>query len=154
MKPRMPNSPPAVPTMARSRMISGAMVSVSPRAGSAIMRSQATSPCALRMANMRPSSAIEITLSFHSATPRLLTPQQATSPRPGAIYAGGHLPFDDALLSCGDIDRIDRVPAIGHVHDAVLDQRGRFQVAVGVAAAVMESTQRHREHRFEVLDGI
>jgi hypothetical protein len=29
---------------------------------------------------MRPSRAIEITLSFHSATPRLLTPQQATSP--------------------------------------------------------------------------
>ena len=77
--------------MARSRTISGAMVSVSPSAGSAILRSQATSPVFLSIANMRPSSAMEITLSFHSATPRLLTPQQATSPAqarsvPGSIF--------------------------------------------------------------------
>ena len=49
-------------------------------ARSPIRRSQTISPVALLMANMRPSSAIEMTLSFHSATPRLLTPQQATSP--------------------------------------------------------------------------
>jgi hypothetical protein len=51
-----------------------------------------------------------------------------------------HLPLDDALAASGDVDRIDR--AVRHVHDAVLDQRGRFQVAVGVVAlviAVMEN---------------
>jgi hypothetical protein len=72
MKPRMPNSPPAVPTIAMSRMTSGAM-GTSAFTGSAIFRSHTTSPVALLMANMRPSRAIEITLSFHSATPRLLS---------------------------------------------------------------------------------
>jgi hypothetical protein len=72
-------------------MTSGAMVSVSPIAGSAILRSQVTSPVALLIENMRPSSEIEITLSFHSATPRLLMPQQATSAAqarsmPGSIF--------------------------------------------------------------------
>src|SRR5205823_7126926 len=67
------------PTMAISRTTSGASVRVSATAGSAILRSQAISPVALLIANIRPSSAIEITLSFHSATPRLLTPQQARS---------------------------------------------------------------------------
>jgi hypothetical protein len=61
-------------------MTSGAMVSVSPNAGSVILRSQATSPVALLIENMRPSRETEMTLSFHSATPRLLMPQQATSP--------------------------------------------------------------------------
>jgi hypothetical protein len=71
--------------------MSGATVMVSPRAGSAILRSHTTSPVALLIANMRPSSAMEMTLSFHSATPRLLTPQHATSPAqarsvPGSIF--------------------------------------------------------------------
>jgi hypothetical protein len=48
----------------------------------------------------------------------------------------------------------DFAQAVRHAHDAVRDQRGRFQVAVGVAAAVLESPQRHREHRLEVLDGV
>src|SRR4029077_1758761 len=37
------------------------------------------SPVALLIENMRPSRETEMTLSFHSATPRLLMPQQATS---------------------------------------------------------------------------
>ena len=79
------------------------MVSVSPIAGSAILRSHTTSPVALLIANMRPSSEIEMTLSFHRPTPRLLTPQQATSPAqarsvPGSIF---HLmvPFLPAVRS-------------------------------------------------------
>jgi hypothetical protein len=87
----MPNSPPAAPTIAVSRITSGAAVIVSPSAGSAILRSQMTSPVTLLIENMRPSSEIEMILSFHSATPRLLTPQQATSPAqlrsvPGSIF--------------------------------------------------------------------
>src|SRR5436853_486093 len=90
MKPRMPNSPPAVPTMATSRTIKGASVKVSAIAGSAILRSHAFSPVALSIANSRPSSEIEMTLSFQSATPRLLTPQQATSPAQALLVPGSN----------------------------------------------------------------
>jgi len=73
-----------------SRTTSGASVSVSPMPGSATLRSHAISPVALLRENMRPSSAIEITLSFHSATPRLLTPQHATSPAQARSTAGSN----------------------------------------------------------------
>jgi len=80
------------------------MVSVSPKAGSAILRSHTFSPVALLSANSRPSSEIEITLSFHSATPRLLTPQQATSPAQALSIAGSNfqrkvpfLPLDTSI---------------------------------------------------------
>src|ERR1700741_2908654 len=86
----MPNSPPAGPTIARSRTTSGAIVSVSPSAGSATLRSQTFSPVALLIANSRPSSEIEMTLSFHSATPRLLTPQHATSPAQALAVPGSN----------------------------------------------------------------
>src|SRR5947208_4246118 len=110
----MPYSPPAEPVIATSRTISGAAVSVSARAGSATRRSQTFSPVALLIANRRPSSEIEITLSFHSATPRLLlTPQQATSPAQGLVGLGVKLPAEHALLAAGDVDRIDRAPPIG-----------------------------------------
>jgi hypothetical protein len=80
IQPRMPYSPPAEPMMPRSRTTSGASVTVSPMAGSATLRSQIFSPVARLSANRRPSSAADMILSFQSATPRLLTPQQATSP--------------------------------------------------------------------------
>src|SRR6266446_9351851 len=90
IQPRIPYSPPAEPTIAMSRTTSGASVKVSAIAGSAILRSQTFSPVALLMANSRPSSEIEITLSFHSATPRLLTPQQATSPAQALLVSGSN----------------------------------------------------------------
>src|SRR5438094_950049 len=86
----MPYSPPAEPVIATSRTISGAAVSVSARAGSALRRSHTFSPVALLIANRRPSSEIEITLSFHKATPRLLTPQQATSPAQDLSVCGSN----------------------------------------------------------------
>src|SRR5262249_21973784 len=43
--------------------------------------------------------------------------------RPGAVGAGVHLPLDGALLAAGQVDRIDRAPAVRHIHDAVLDER-------------------------------
>src|ERR1700746_3984099 len=90
MKPRMPYSPPAVPTIATSRTTSGASVSVSPIAGAAILRPHTSSPVALLSANNRPSSETEITLSFHSAMPRLLTPQQATSEAQALLVSGSN----------------------------------------------------------------
>src|SRR3984893_17453879 len=86
----MPNSPPAAPTIATSRTTRGASVSVSPKAGSATLRSHTFSPVALFSANNRPSSEIEMILSFHSATPRLSTPQQATSPAQALSVPGSN----------------------------------------------------------------
>src|SRR6516162_8266336 len=74
--------------------------------------------------------------------------------RPGAVGAGVHLPIDDALPSGREIDRIDRTPAVRHIHHAVLDQRGGFQIAEGVAPAALEAAQGHREHGLQVLDRI
>ena len=76
--------------MATSRTTSGASVIVSAMAGSATLRSHTISPVALLSENRRPSSEIEITLSFHSATPRLLTPQQATSPAQARSVPGSN----------------------------------------------------------------
>ena len=87
-----------------SRITSGASVSVSAIAGSATLRSHTISPVALLRENSRPSREIEITLSFHSATPRLLTPQQATSPAQARSVPGSNfhlmlafLPFDTSI---------------------------------------------------------
>ena len=73
---------------------------------------------------------------------------------PGAVGAGIHLPLDGALLAGGDVDGIDRAPAVRHIHDAVLDERRRFQIAERVAAAALEPAQRHREGELHVLDGV
>src|SRR5262249_49774803 len=73
---------------------------------------------------------------------------------PGAVSAGVHLPLDGALLAGGEVDGIDRAPAVPHIHDAVCDEGGRFQVTRGIAPAALETAQRYRERRLEVLDGI
>ena len=91
IQPRMPYSAPETPVIARSLTTSGATVMTSAIAGSATWRSQATSPVSLSVAIRRPSRVCETTLSFHSATPRLLTPQQDTAPDqslsvPGSIF--------------------------------------------------------------------
>ena len=85
--------------MAMSRMTSGASVSVSATAGSATLRSQTISPVALLSENSRPSSEIEMILSFHSATPRLLTPQQATSPAQARSVPGSNFHLIMRLLA-------------------------------------------------------
>ena len=73
---------------------------------------------------------------------------------PGLVGAGVELPLERALLAGGDVDRIDRAPAVRHVHDAVLDQRRRFEVAERIASAALEAAERHRERQLQVLDGI
>src|SRR5579871_3926985 len=73
---------------------------------------------------------------------------------PGAVGAGVHLPFDDAFLAGRHVDCVDRAPAVRHIHDAVLDDRRRFQVTEGVASAALEARERHREHRLQVFDGL
>jgi hypothetical protein len=73
MKPRMPNSPPAVPTMARSRD-QGAIEAFHNRGIGD--HAPTRLPGGLVDGEHAAVSAIEITLSFHKATPRLLTPQR------------------------------------------------------------------------------
>jgi hypothetical protein len=48
--------------------------------------------------NSRPSSEIEMILSFHNATPRLLTPQHATSPAQARSVAGSNFHLMVAFL--------------------------------------------------------
>src|SRR3977135_244327 len=151
----MPNSPPAAPTIATSRTTSGARVRVSPSAGSATLRSHTFPPFACLMANNRPSSATEMILSFHSATPRLSTPQQATSPAQALSVPGSNFQRNGPLAAAGTVDRRDGAPTIGNIHDAVLDDRGRFEIAELVAgAAAFEAAERDRERDLQVLDRI
>ncbi len=70
---------------------------------------------------------------------------------PSAVYGGIHLPLDHALLAGCEIDRVHRAPAIRHVHDAVLDERGSFEVAMGVAPATLQSAETDREGEPQVL---
>src|SRR5215471_12122160 len=95
----MPNSPPALPTIATSRTTSGASVTVS-------------------------------------------------------AMAGIEFPLDHALLATGNVDRVHRAPAVRDKHHAVLDQRGRFEIAEFVTAAALVTAERDTEQRFEVLDGL
>src|SRR5262249_14705471 len=62
-------------------------------------------------------------------------------PGPRAVDAGVELPLDLALLAAGDVDGIDRAPAVGDVHHAVLDDRRALEVAKLVAAAALESAE-------------
>ena len=71
---------------------------------------------------------------------------------PGAVGAGVELPLDQPFLAAGDVDGVDRAPAVGHVHHAVFDDRGGLQVAVLVAAAALIAAERHGECHPEILD--
>src|SRR6185295_5941167 len=72
---------------------------------------------------------------------------------PGLVGLGVHAPLEGALLSARHIDGVDRAPAVGHVHDAVLDDRRAFQVAVLVAgASAFDAAERDTERDLEILD--
>src|SRR5262245_56612079 len=65
---------------------------------------------------------------------------------PGLVGLGVHAPLEGALLAARDIDGIDRAPAVRHVHDAVLDDRRTFEIAVLVAGAgALAATERDAE---------
>src|SRR5262249_17412270 len=50
------------------------------------------------------------------------------------------------------VDGIDRAPAVRHIHDAVFDDGGRFQIARLVArAGAFHAAERDTERDFEVL---
>ena len=73
---------------------------------------------------------------------------------PGAVGAGIEFPLDHAFLAAGNIDGVDRTPAIGDVHHAVLDDGRGFEVTELVAAAALEFAERDGEDRLQVLDRI
>ncbi len=143
------------PTIARSRTTSGAMVSVSPSAGSAILRSHTFSPVALLM---REHAAVERNrddLVLPQRDAAIVDAAAGDVAGPGLVGAGIELPPEGALLAARHVDRIDRAPAVRHVHDAVLDERGGFEIAELVAgAAALEAAQRDRERELQVLDGV
>ena len=72
---------------------------------------------------------------------------------PGLVGLGVHAPLEGALLAACHVDGVDRAPAVGHVHDAVLDDRRAFQVAVLVASAgAFDATESDAERDLEILD--
>src|SRR6266436_3066349 len=148
MKPRMPYSPPAVPT--------GEIVWE--RNGQRLTQS------GIDDLALPHDLAGRLVDGEHSPVQRdrdhLVLPQRNTAvvdaaagdvTRPGPIGAGIHFPFDDPFLAAGDVDGINRSPAVGRIEDAILDQGRRFEIAEGIASAALEAAQRHRERRLKVL---
>ena len=129
MKPRMPNSPPAVPTIAISRTISGASVIVSAIAGIGD----------LALPHLLAGRFVE---GEHAAVERdrndLVLPERDAAvvdaaagdvAGPGAVDLRIEPPSERAPLAAGHVDGVDAAPAVGDVHDAVFDDRRRFEVA-------------------------
>ena len=77
MKPRMPRSPPAEPTMTLSSTTSGARVNEYARCRSASSTSQSSVPVAASSATTCASRVAMNTRLPRMATPRLFEPQQA-----------------------------------------------------------------------------
>ena len=77
MNPRMPRSPPVVPTMTLSLTASGARVNAYDRCLSATSTSHSSAPVDASIATTWASSVPMNTRSPSTATPRLFAPQQA-----------------------------------------------------------------------------
>jgi len=128
------------------------MVSAMP--GSAILRCHTSSPVALLSANMRPSSEIEMILSFHSATPRLL--DAAAGPRrPRRRGRSRDRTAIGTWPSCRWSYRWHRRgphPSVTYI-TPVLDDRGRFERGVLVdLAAGFGAGERGRERELQIFD--
>src|SRR5580692_5694175 len=103
MKSRTPRSPPAAPTTILSLTASGAAVSCTSTCWSDRLVSQATCPLSLSVAITRVGER-------------------------NFFLLGVHAPDDATGVAGADVDLVDDAPQIDHVHKAVLDQRGGFQV--------------------------
>ena len=66
-------------------------------------------------------------------------------------HAGVGDPHEFALVRIARVDLVDRAPAVGRVHEAVVDQRIDF-VLRAVLADVLHAAQRHRPHDPQVFD--
>src|SRR6266481_5137815 len=62
------------------------------------------------------------------------------------LLAGIHTPDDTAKSAGAHIDLVDHAPGVGHIHEAVIDERRRHQILVARAAA-----QSHREGHAQLL---
>ena len=76
-----------------------------------------------------------------------VAPQRDAAIAVEPLLARIHLPHDAAGGAGANVDLVDHAPAVGDVHEAVLDQRGRLQALVAGAAA-----ERHRELELQILD--
>ena len=50
------------------------------------------------------------------------------------------------------VDLVDRTPAVGDVHEAVLDDRRAFEAAMRPDAAALDAAELHRPGDLQVLD--
>ena len=64
-----------------------------------------------------------------------IAPQRDAAVAVDLLLARIHLPDDVAARAGAHVDLVDHAPGVGHVHEAVLDQRRRHQVLVAGRAA-------------------
>src|SRR3954447_15852002 len=83
--PRLPNSPPELPTMTMSLTISGATVALSPARTSPKVWSQTFLPVAASSAITWAASVVTKTLPSATATPRLTLPQHSDTSNAAAV---------------------------------------------------------------------
>ena len=101
--------------------------------------SQTILPVSLSVAITRPSRPVD--------RDDEIVPERDAAVAVGLLLAGIHLPEDAAVRAGAHVDLVDHAPDVGHVHEAVVDQRRRFEVFVRRRAA-----ERDREGELEVLD--
>src|SRR5499427_6805137 len=71
---------------------------------------------------------------------------------PGAVDPGIEFPLDLALLPARYIDCVDGAPAVRDVHHAVIDKGRSFKIALGIAAAGLQSAEADREGKAQPAD--
>ena len=71
--------------------------------------------------------------------------------RPVVVGLGVHLPDEIALTAVG-VDLVDGAPAVGDVHEAVLDDGRALKAAVRPDAAALDAAERYGPSNLQVLD--
>ena len=140
MKSRTPRSPPAAPRMILSLTASGAAVSCRSAWPSARLVSQATLPVSLSVAIMRGRIV-------RDGDDEIAPQRRAAVRERHLLLAGVHAPHDPAHVAGAAVDLVEHAPLVDDVEEAVLGERGRFQVLVRRGAA-----DRDRIGELEVLD--
>ena len=107
--------------------------------------SQTISPLSRLMAMTRPSGRLAITRSSQSAMPRV------RGALPSCFTPGSATQTNWPLFRIAGVDLVDRAPAVGGIHEAVVDERIDF-VLRAVLPDVLHAAERHRPDHPQVLD--
>ena len=111
----------------------------------AIFLSQTISPLSRLMAMTRPSGRLARTRSSQSAMPRV------RGALPSCRTPGSAIQTNSPLSRVARVDLVDRAPAVGRVHEAVVDERIDLVLRT-VLPDVLHAAERQRPHHPQVLD--